>query len=346
MKGRVVLSGMRPTGKLHFGNMVGALSSWIKLQSDSTTRCFYMVADWHALTTDYQDTSIVEDNIEDMVLDWLAAGLDPKKSVIFRQSWVPEHAEFALLLSMITPLSWLERNPTYKEQVTELKDKEISTHGFLGYPVLQAADILLYQASHVPVGEDQLPHLELTREIARRFNFLYKKPVLVEPSALLSKSPKVLGTDARKMSKSYDNCVYISEPESSLKKKINSMFTDPHKVRADDPGHPKPCPENPTGCVVFSLHDILEVDRNAFRDREERCRDGRLGCAACKKDLLETMTLSLKPVREKREVLIKEKNIVSEILIEGSRTAQLVAQETMNQVLDAIHFKKPIGMFP
>ena len=319
--------------------MVGALSNWIRLQNEPKTQCFYMVADWHALTTDYQETSAIEDNVEDMVLDWLAAGLDPGKSVIFRQSWVPEHSELALLLSMITPLSWLERNPTYKEQVRELKDKDISTHGFLGYPVLQAADILLYQATHVPVGEDQLPHLELTREIARRFNFLYKKPVFTEPAALLSRSPRVLGTDARKMSKSYDNCVYISEPEASLKKKINSMFTDPNKIRADDRGHPKPCPENPTGCVVFSLHEILEEDKGSLKVREESCRDGRLGCAVCKQDLLETMDPSFKPIREKREGLLRKKNTVSDILTQGSRKAGQVARETMSRVLETIHFK-------
>ena len=240
MSKRVILSGMRPTGKLHLGNWLGALSTWVKLQNDSNTECFFMVADSHALTTDYQDTSIIEANIHEMVLDWLAAGLDPARSVIFRQSWVKEHSELALILSMITPISWLERNPTYKEQIVELKDKEIATQGFLGYPVLQAADILLYGATHVPVGEDQLPHLELSREIARRFNFIYKKQVFTEPQAVLSQSPKVLGLDGRKMSKSYDNCVYISDPEAPLKKKINSMFTDPLKQRAGDKGHPTP----------------------------------------------------------------------------------------------------------
>ncbi len=190
MPKRIVLSGMRPTGALHVGNYVGALSNWIQLQNDPETLCFYMVADWHALTTDYQNSSQIEYLIDEMVLDWIAAGIDPKKSVIFRQSWVKEHAELALILSMITPLSWLERNPTYKEQISELKDKELTTHGFLGYPVLQAADILLYHATHVPVGEDQLPHLELTREIARRFNYIYDKPVFVEPQALLTSVPK------------------------------------------------------------------------------------------------------------------------------------------------------------
>lgn len=335
---RVILSGMRPTGKLHLGNLIGALNNWVSLQNDPNTRCFFMVADWHALTTDYQDTSQIENNIDEMVCDWLAAGLDPEKSVIFRQSWVKEHSELALLLSMITPISWLERNPTYKEQVAELQDKEISTHGFLGYPVLQAADILLYQSTHVPVGEDQLPHLELTREIARRFNFLYKKPVFVEPQAILSQSPKLLGTDARKMSKSYDNTVNMADSESQLKKKINAMFTDPNKIRANDKGHPAPSPENPTGCVVFSLHRIYEGSKENLAKREQSCREGTLGCAQCKADLLSELNPVLSPLREKREMWSKKKSAVREILTEGSKQAANAAEKTLNDVRHAIKF--------
>lgn len=329
---------MRPTGKLHLGNALGALSNWVQLQEEPGTDCFYMVADWHALTTDYQDSASAEANIDDMVLDWLASGLDPEKSILFRQSWVKEHCELALLLSMITPLSWLERNPTYKEQMTELKDKDISTHGFLGYPVLQAADILLYRATHVPVGEDQLPHLELTREISRRFNFIYKKPVLVEPQAILSQSPKVPGIDARKMSKSYDNCVYVSDSEPELKKKINSMFTDPNKIRANDPGHPLPSPENPTGCVVFALHGIYEKSKSDLKKREEACKTGNLGCVQCKKELLDTMNEALKPAREKRSGLSRDKNLVRNVLAEGSRQAEKKAAVTMEEVRDALGF--------
>ncbi|OGR83606.1 MAG: tryptophan--tRNA ligase [Elusimicrobia bacterium RIFCSPLOWO2_01_FULL_64_13] len=336
-----VLSGMRPTGKLHLGNHFGALSNWLKLQS-SDPGCFYMVADWHALTTDYADTSNVESNAGEMVLDWLAQGLDPKKSVLFRQSWVAEHAELALILSMITPLSWLERNPTYKEQMNELKDRDISTHGFLGYPVLQAADILLYHASHVPVGEDQLPHLELTREIARRFNHIYKKQVLKEPQAILSNTPKVPGTDGRKMSKSYDNCVYLADEEPVLKKKINSMYTDPQKIRADDPGHPLPCPENPPGCVVFALHKIYGRPET-LGPREADCRSGALGCVACKKDLFESMNNALGPAREKRRSLEKEKDLVRSILSDGSKKARETASRTVEEIRRAVRFESEGG---
>lgn len=339
MQKRTILSGMRPTGKLHLGNLMGALAHWVQIQNEPNTQCVYMVADWHALTTDYSDTSKIEANIQEMVLDWMAAGLDPEKSILFRQSWVKEHSELNLVLSMITPISWLERNPTYKEQIVELQDKDISTHGFLGYPVLQAADILIYQATHVPVGEDQLPHLELTREIARRFNFLYKKQIFVEPQAALSHSPKLLGTDARKMSKSYDNCVYISEPENHLKKKINSMFTDPQKQKAGDPGHPTPGPENPTGCVVFSLHRIYSQGNNGLCDREKNCRAGTLGCSDCKKELLNIMNQSLAPIREKRDSLAQKKGMVNEILREGSKQAQALAAATMEKVRAAIHFQ-------
>jgi len=331
-----ILSGMRPSGKLHLGNHVGALSNWVKLQEELSNQCFYMVADWHALTTDYENPSAIEQNVEDMVLDWLAAGLDPKRSVIFRQSWVREHAELNLILSMITPVSWLERNPTYKEQMGEIKDKDISTHGFLGYPVLQAADILLYQATHVPVGEDQLPHLELTREIARRFNFLYKNNIFVEPQHILSHSPKVPGTDARKMSKSYDNCVYLTDDEPTLKKKVNSMFTDPNKIKAHDKGHPIPSPENPTGCVVFALHRILGEGPQELHKRETDCRSGALGCSPCKGDLLPRLNDYLAPIRTRRKMFEGERGLVRKILMEGSAKAEIVARQTLEKVSHAI----------
>ena len=346
---RVILSGMRPTGKLHLGNYVGALANWVKLQNEPHTQCYFMVADWHALTTDYEDPSSFESNIEEMVLDWLSAGIDPNKSVIFRQSWVQEHAELSLILSMITPISWLERNPTFKEQVVELKDKEISTHGFLGYPVLQAADILLYRATHVPVGEDQLPHLELTREIARRFNFLYKEKgrspkatdpenetTFVEPKAILSHAPKVPGTDARKMSKSYGNCVYLSDSDDALKMKINSMFTDPKKIKAADRGHPRPSPENPSGCVVFALHHVLGEPPSELEAREKSCMGGTLGCVPCKASLLARMSQVLKPMRERRVRAEKDHGLIQKILAEGSLRASRSASLTLARVLNKI----------
>ncbi len=332
-----ILSGMRPTGKLHLGNVLGALSNWAKLQSEGS-ECFYMVADWHALTTDYEDTGKIESNIEEMVTDWLAGGIDPEKSVVFRQSWVAEHSELALILSMITPISWLERNPTYKQQMVEIEGRDISTHGFLGYPVLQAADILLYNATHVPVGEDQLPHVELTREITRRFNHIYKKEVLTEPQALLSPTPKVQGLDGRKMSKSYDNCIYLADSPDDIKKKIQSMYTDPKKIRANDPGHPEPCPENEPGCVVYSMHKIYEGSEDKVKARGDACRSGALGCVACKKDLLQEMTVALGPIQEKRKSFAGKKGLVKDILIEGSKRAEERAGRTMDAARRAIHF--------
>ena len=338
---RVILSGMRPTGKLHLGNYVGALSNWVHLQNEADTQCFFMVADWHALTTDYEDPKSIESNVNDMVMDWLAAGLDPHKSVIFRQSWVRAHAELSLILSMITPLSWLERNPTYKDQVKELEGKDIKTHGFLGYPVLQAADILLYGSTHVPVGEDQLPHLELTREIARRFNFLYKEAIFVEPQAMLSRTPKVPGTDGRKMSKSYDNCVYLSDPAPAVKKKVNSMFTDPNKIKANDPGHPRPCPENPTGCAVYALHEVMGEPPSDLTKRETDCMSGALACLPCKAALDERLARFLSPMRERAR---HEKGLVNKILQDGSKKASEQASRVLGKVLHKIGFPLPEGV--
>ncbi len=245
-----VLSGMRPTGKLHLGNFVGALQNWVRMQDEY--ECFFMVADWHALTTDYADTTGIKQNSLEVVLDWLAAGLDPEKAVIFIQSHVPAHAELHLLFSMITPLGWLERVPTYKEQRENIKDKDLSTYGFLGYPVLQAADILVYKADCVPVGEDQVAHVELTREIARRFNGFYggQKEVFPEPQSLLTPAPKLPGTDGRKMSKSYGNTILLTDPEPVLRQKLKTMVTDPARVRRSDPGNPDVCP-------VGDLHKIF-----------------------------------------------------------------------------------------
>ncbi|MFA6316792.1 MAG: tryptophan--tRNA ligase, partial [Elusimicrobiota bacterium] len=306
MKRKIVMSGMRPTGRLHLGNLWGALRKWVAIQDEC--ECYFMVADWHMLTTAYDRTSELEDSVREMVLDWLAAGLDPEKCVIFRQSRVAEHAELYLLLSMVTPLSWLENNPTWKEQLQELSktkhsaavdgkagpkqesadegalaDESLRTHGFLGYPVLQAADILIYGADLVPVGQDQLPHLELSREIARRFNVLYGGggAVLTEPRAMPTEIPKLLGTDGRKMSKSYGNTINIFEEPEALRKKVMGMYTDPTKIRANDPGHPDPCPENPPGCSVCALQRLYNPDWEA---KVGECRAGRIGCVACKKD--------------------------------------------------------------
>ncbi len=318
---------MRPTGKLHLGNYWGALVPWIKLQNDGQHRCFFMVADLHALTTGYEDTKDIQQNIYDMVLDWLAAGIDPEKSTLFVQSRLPEHSELSLLFSMITPLGWLERIPTYKEQLREISGREIATHGFLGYPVLQAADILLYKAQAVPVGEDQLSHLELTQEIARRFNRLFGE-IFPEPKAVLGLAPRVPGLDGRKMSKSYGNAVDLSDTPDVLWPKIQRMYTDPAKLRANDPGHPE-------GCVVFALHKIYNADSSV---REQECRDGRIGCVACKKHLLNLMD-PLKEIQERRAQLAQKPGYVKDVLEEGTRRARAVAQQTLAEVQTALHLR-------
>jgi len=314
---------MRPSGKLHLGHLYGALNNWVKLQDEY--QCFYMVADWHALTTDYADTSKVADNSREMVIDWLTVGLDPAKSVIFRQSEVMEHAELFLILSMITPLGWLFRCPTYKEQLKEIKDKDLHNFGFLGYPVLQAADILVYKASAVPVGEDQLPHLELTREICRRFNNFYGE-IFPEPQAILTKSARVPGIDARKMSKSYGNAITLGEEPDDIKKKVQQMFTDPVKIRANDPGHPQ-------GCVVFAFHEIFTPD---FKTIETECKGGARGCVICKKQLVDALVPALAPLREKRKMISAEKGLIEKVLKEGDRKARQTAMETMAEVRKAV----------
>lgn len=327
MRVKRILSGMRPSGKLHLGHLYGALNNWTKLQDEY--ECFYMVADWHALTTDYADTSKIADNTREMVIDWLTVGLDPQKSVIFRQSEVSEHAELFLMLSMITPLGWLFRCPTYKEQLTEIKDKDLHNFGFLGYPVLQAADILIYKANAVPVGEDQLPHLELTREITRRFNNLYGN-TFPEPQAILTKSARVPGIDARKMSKSYGNAITLGEEPDDIKKKVQMMFTDPVKARANDPGHPE-------GCVVYAFHAIFSPDM--VKGIQTECKDGARGCVVCKKALTEQLVESLAPLREKRKTIAADRQFVENVLKEGDKKAKAAAAETMAEVRKAIKFK-------
>ena len=324
MKQRVV-SGMRPTGRLHIGHFHGVLENWIRIQEQMD--CFFFVADWHSLTTEYADTSGIKDNIREMVLDWIAFGLDPEKSVIFRQSLVPHHAELNLILSMITPVSWLERCPTYKEMQDNLETKDLSTFGFLGYPVLMAADIILYKATRVPVGQDQLPHLEITREIARRFNHLYGR-VFPEPEALLTETPKLLGLDGRKMSKSYNNSIFLSDTSEDTSKKIKSMMTDPARVRRNDPG-------DPDVCVAFNLHRIY-VPQEKLDQIIPACRSAAIGCVECKKILAECMNARLAPFRDKRVELAARPDFANNLLQDGSSKASEVSDAVMSEVRAAL----------
>jgi tryptophanyl-tRNA synthetase len=323
-----VLSGMRSTGKLHLGNYVGALDNWVRMQDEY--QCFFCVVDWHALTTDYADTSRVKQNSVDVALDWLAAGLDPEKSVIFIQSHVPAHAELHLLLSMITPLGWLERVPTYKEQRENIKDKDLGTYGFLGYPVLQAADILMYKADVVPVGEDQVAHVELTREIARRFNSFYGKrgDVFPEPQALLTSAPKLPGTDGRKMSKSYGNAILLTDPEPVVRQKLKTMVTDPARVRRSDPGNPDVCP-------VGDLHKIFS-DTATMERVYAGCRSAGIGCIECKSWAADALVQLLSPMQERRKKFEENPRLAWDILEAGSERARQVAAQTMDGVRDAM----------
>jgi tryptophanyl-tRNA synthetase len=326
MKQRVV-SGMRPTGRLHIGHYHGVLENWIKMQDSFD--CFFFVADWHSLTTEYADTSGIAQSIREMVLDWVAFGLDPGKCVIFRQSLVPHHSELNLILSMVTPVSWLERCPTYKEMQDNLETKDLSTFGFLGYPVLMAADIILYKATRVPVGQDQLPHLEITREITRRFNHLYGA-VFPEPEALLTETPKLPGLDGRKMSKSYNNSIYLSDTAEETGKKIMGMMTDPARVRRNDPG-------DPDICVAFNLHRIY-VPQEKLDEIIPACRNATIGCVECKKILVGYMNERLAPCRAKREELAANPGFVDELLQEGSRKASLISDAVMAEVRTALKF--------
>jgi tryptophanyl-tRNA synthetase len=318
---------MRPTGKLHLGNLYGALANWVELQNNDGYDCFYFVADWHALTSDYKDTSAINENIVDMVIDWLSVGLDADKSTIFIQSKVPEHAELFLILSMITPLSWLERNPTYKEMKIELKDRDLSTFGFLGYPVLQAADIIMYKAYGVPVGVDQLPHVELTREIARRFNFIYRE-IFPVPEPLLTEVPKLLGVDGRKMSKSYENSIYLSDRGDVLREKVTTMFTDPQRMRKSDPGRPEIC-------NVFAFHTIF-TSRDEVSEIEEDCRKAAIGCVQCKKRLAARISEGMKPIHDRQDYYVNHKDEVENIIAEGISKAASIARSTMDEVREAV----------
>ncbi len=319
-----VLSGMRPTGKLHLGNYVGALQNWVGMQDQY--QCFFCVVDWHALTTDYADTSRVKENSLEVAFDWLAAGLDPEKSVLFLQSHVPAHAELHLLLSMITPLGWLERVPTYKEQRENIKDKDLGTYGFLGYPLLQAADILVYKADCVPVGEDQVAHVELTREIARRFNGFYgsSKAVFPEPQAMLTPARKLPGTDGRKMSKSYGNTIMLADPEPVLRQKLKTMVTDPARVRRSDPGNPDVCP-------VGDLHKIFS-SKETMAKVNEGCRSAGIGCIECKSWAADALVQLLNPMQERRKKFEENPRLAWDILEAGTVRARKTADETMADV--------------
>ena len=325
-RSKTVLSGMRPTGKLHLGHYHGALKNWARLQSEY--ECFYFIADWHALTTDYGDTELFGNNVVDMVIDWLATGIDPKSASIFLQSAVPEHAELHLLLSMTTPLSWLERVPSYKEQQTRLEGKSLDTYGFLGYPLLQAADILIYGAGYVPVGGDQAAHVELTREVARRFNHIYGAPVLVEPEALHTKVAKLPGLDGQKMSKSYNNSIALREAPESVEKKIRTMPTDPARVRRTDPGDPDKCP-------VWRFHEVYSDEKTRQWVREG-CASAEIGCIDCKKPVIETVLGELEPIRKAAKPFEDNPDEVRAIIASGSRRARESAGATMDRVRSAM----------
>ena len=328
MKPRVV-SGMRPTGKLHLGHLVGALNNWAPLQDQYD--CFYFVADWHALTSDYADTSAIVPSAYDMVADWIAAGLDPAKSTLFVQSLVPEHAELFLLLSMTVPIPWLERVPTYKEQIEQMSDKDLSTLGFLGYPLLQTADVIIYNAQYVPVGEDQVPHLELSREIVRRFHNFYGE-LFVEPLPLLTKFPRLPGLDNRKMSKSYGNTINLSDDAEVVRQKVMQMYTDPKRIRADVPGTVE-------GNPVFAYHDAFNPDTAEVEDLKARYRAGKVGDVEVKTKLAKALNAHLDPMRARRAEILARPGTLRDILEEGSRKAKVIAAETMDRVREAVKLR-------
>ncbi len=327
---KTILSGMRPTGSLHLGHLLGAIDNWKKLQEEGN-RCFYMIADWHALSTEYEKSKRIKENTFEIALDYLSCGLDNEKSTIFIQSLVPQHIELHMIFSMNVPISWLERNPVYKEQVEELKEKELHTYGFLGYPVLMAADIMIYKATHIPVGVDQLPHIELTREIVRRFNFFYGDYFRV-PEPLLTDTPKLPGTDGRKMSKSYNNCIYLKENPQDIRKKVLSMFTDPKRIYKKDPGHPDECP-------VFSYHALFNKE---YKKLKEMCLKSEIGCVDCKKLLAEIIIEFLEPIQAKRKEFEKDREGVWKILKEGSEKAYVSAEKNLKEIknLVGINYEK------
>jgi len=320
-----IVSGMRPSGKIHLGHLHGALNNWKSLQDDY--ECSYFIADWHALTSEYADTRIIKDSIYDMIIDWITVGLDPEIATFFIQSDIKEHAELHMIFSMITPLSWLERNPTYKEQLRELAQKDVYTYGFLGYPVLQAADILMYKAHGVPVGEDQAPHVEMTREIARRFNHLYGM-VFPEPDVLLPPTSKLLGIDRRKMSKSYNNAIFLTDTAEEIERKVGQMITDPQRARRTDPGRPEVC-------NVFSFHEIY-TPKETVQQIDKECRTAAIGCGDCKNIMAASLNRALVPIREKRRELESDIAKVKDIMERGNTRARSIAQKTMAEVRKAV----------
>lgn len=332
MKKKIVFSGMRPTGALHLGNYVGALRNWVRLQD--THHCFFGIVPWHALSSEYLNPKVIKDYTFEVALDWLAAGLDPQKSVLLIQSEVKEHAELHLLLSMITPLPWLERVPTFKEQQQELQDRDLNTYGFLGYPMLQTADIILYKAEVVPVGEDQAFHIELAREVVRRFNRFYGE-VFPEPQILLTEVPKLAGTDGRKMSKSYGNAIYLKDSPETIKKKISPMVTDTRRKRRTDPGEPDDCP-------VFTLHKAF-VPEAKRQELAAGCRTASIGCLECKKVVIEALINDFETFRQKRHYFNKHPEEVWTIFDEGSARAREVARQTMEEVRQVLGLDFPTG---
>jgi tryptophanyl-tRNA synthetase len=324
MKKRL-LSGMRPTGPLHLGNYHGALANWVRLQE--LYDCFFFVADWHALTSDYEKPDHIRGYTTEILLDWLSVGLTPEKSTLFIQSRIKEHAELFLILSMITPVPWLERNPTYKDQIDQLNSKDLSTFGFLGYPVLQAADIIMYKPYGVPVGVDQAPHVEITREIARRFNYFYG-PVFPEPEVILTETPKLLGTDRRKMSKSYGNAIFLSDPPETVAAKVATMITDPQRMRKSDPG-------NPDVCNVYDFHKLYSPP-GVVAEVDRRCRSADIGCVDCKKRMAAHLNAFLEPIRERRRFYLERPGLVEEIITAGSDKARQTAGRTLEEVRAAV----------
>jgi tryptophanyl-tRNA synthetase len=324
MQKGIVLSGMRPTGRLHIGHLIGALENWVKLQDEY--RCFFAIVDWHALTTDFQKAREVSGNMYEVALDWLSVGIDPEKSTVFVQSQVKEHAELHLLLSMIVPMPWIERNPTLKDMVRDYNLGDRVSYGLMGYPVLQAADILIYKANRVPVGEDQVAHVEMAREIARRFNTHFGN-VFVEPRELLTPTPRLLGIDGKKMSKSLDNCIYLGDGPEEIERKIRQMITDPLKIRKTDPGRPEIC-------SVYDYHKVF--DPAGHEAARVACIEGRLGCVEHKVDLARKLAEHLLPIREKRAELAPKKKEILDILRSGSEAASRVTRETMREVREAL----------
>ncbi len=323
---KIVFSAMRPTGKLHLGHWVGALDNWIELQK--TNSCIFGIVDWHALMGEYEQSKGIRENSIDMAIDWMACGIDPEKSILFIQSQVPEHLELHMMLSCLTPLGWLERNPTYKEQLREITTRDLQTYAFLGYPVLQAADILLYKATAVPIGEDQLPHLELCREIARRFNFIYKKEVFPDCKAILTPTPRLPGLDGRKMSKSYQNTINLSDSPEEIKSKVKGMFSDPKRLKKSDPG-------NPVECNVHRYFDAF-ASEELKKEIDDGCSQAQKGCFDAKTILADILIKKLEPIREKRRELESNKKKILEILHAGAQKARTIAQKTMAEVREVV----------